>query len=151
MYFLYTLLQSLNHDADLDDPDSNDKLRVICVEMATQMVTADKVIKVFSIGSKLLENRTLWHRAVYSIWIGSLPFMLECLCSICQVRIEPLQHRSIDTETSIKNFQLYFVVDRIESCAEIEQYKDRDFPSSGRTIDANSDQCDRNWQVCYHL
>jgi len=41
MYFLYTLLQSLNHGADLNDPDSIDELRVICVEMATQMVMAD--------------------------------------------------------------------------------------------------------------
>jgi len=90
MYFLYTLLQSLDRDADLDDPDSIDKLCVFCVEMATQMVTADKVIKVFGIGKLLgTENRTLWHRAVHSIWIGSLNFMLECLCSICQVRIEP--------------------------------------------------------------
>jgi len=37
MYFLYTLLQSLNRDADLDDPDSIDKLRVVYVEMATQI------------------------------------------------------------------------------------------------------------------
>jgi len=61
VYFLYTLLQSLNRDANLDDPDSIDKLRVICLEMATQMVTAYKDIKVFGIGSKLLgtENRTL--------------------------------------------------------------------------------------------
>jgi len=51
MYFLYTLLQSLNRDADLDDPDSIDKLRVLCVKTATQMVTADKVMKVFGIGS----------------------------------------------------------------------------------------------------
>jgi len=125
MYFLYTLLQSLNRDADFDDPDSIDKLRVVCVEM----VMADKVIKVLGIGSKLLgtENRTVWHRAVYSIWLGSLSFMMECLCSICQVRIEPVQHRSLDTEASIKNFQQYFEVDRIESCAEIEQYEDRDF------------------------
>jgi len=54
MYFLYLLLQSLNRDADLDDPDSIDKLRVVCVEMATQVVTADKVLKFFGIGSKLL-------------------------------------------------------------------------------------------------
>jgi len=39
MYFLYTLLQSLKRDADLDDLDSIDKLRVVCIEMATQ--TAD--------------------------------------------------------------------------------------------------------------
>jgi len=41
-------------DADLDDPDSIDKLRVICVEMATQMVTADKV---FGIGSRLNSSK----------------------------------------------------------------------------------------------
>jgi len=38
MYFLYTLLQSLDCDADLDDLDSIDKLRVVGVEVATQMV-----------------------------------------------------------------------------------------------------------------
>jgi len=132
MYFLYTLLQLLKRDTDLDDPDSIDKLRVICVEMATQMVTADKIIKVFGIGSKLLgtEKRTLWYQTVYSVWLGSLPFMLECLCSICQVRIEPVQHRSLDTETSIKNFQQYFVVDRIKSCAEIEQTRTETLPES---------------------
>jgi len=96
MYFLYTLLQSLNRDADLDDSDSIDKLRVVCVEMATQMVTADKVIKIFGIGSKLLGTE---NRAVYSIWLGSLSFMLECLCLICQVRIEPGKHRFLGTET----------------------------------------------------
>jgi len=129
MYFLHTLLQSLNRDVDLDDPDSIDQLRVVGVEVATQMVTADKVIKVFSIGNKLLgtENRTLWHRTVDSIGLGLLPFMLECLCPICQVRIEPVQHRSFDAETPIKNFQQCFVVDRIERCAETEQYEDRDF------------------------
>jgi len=47
MYFLYTMLQSLNREADLDDPDSIGKLRVVCVDMATQMATADKVMKVF--------------------------------------------------------------------------------------------------------
>ena len=44
MYFLYTLLQALDRDADLDDPDSIDELRVVSVEVATQMVTVDKVI-----------------------------------------------------------------------------------------------------------
>jgi len=42
MYFLYTLLQSLNRDADLYDPDSINKQRVICVEMATQMLMAGR-------------------------------------------------------------------------------------------------------------
>ena len=61
MYFLYTLLQALNRDADLNDPDAIDELRVVSIEVATQMVTDDKVIQVFSISNKLLrtENRTL--------------------------------------------------------------------------------------------
>ena len=49
MYFLCTLLQALDRDADLDNPDSVDELRVISVEVATQMVTVDDVIQVFSI------------------------------------------------------------------------------------------------------
>ena len=64
MYFLYTLLQALDRDAYLDNPDSVDELRVISVEVATQMVTVDDVIQVFSLSNKLLgtENRTLWYR-----------------------------------------------------------------------------------------
>ena len=54
MYFLYTLLQALDRDADLDDPDAIDELRVVSVEVATQMVTDDKVIQVFGISNKLL-------------------------------------------------------------------------------------------------
>ena len=54
MYFLYTLLQALDRDADLDDPDSIDELRVVSVEVATQMMTVDKVIQVFGISNKLL-------------------------------------------------------------------------------------------------
>ena len=49
MYFLYTLLQALDRDTDLDNPDSIDELRVVSVEVATQMVTVDDVIQVFSI------------------------------------------------------------------------------------------------------
>ena len=144
MYFLYTLLQSLDCDADLNDPDFIDKLRVVGVEVATQMVTADKIIKVFGIANKLLrtENRTLWHRTVDSIGLGLLPFMLECLCPICQVRIEPVQHRSLDTKTSIKNFQQCFVVDRIERCAEIKLYEDRDFAGVDVAHELIVDGCD---------
>ena len=43
MYFLYTVLQALNRDADLNDPDAINELRVVSIEVATQMVTDDKV------------------------------------------------------------------------------------------------------------
>ena len=59
MYFLYTLLQALDRDADLDDPDSIDELRVVSVEVATQMVTVDKVIQVFSILRQFLIKQIL--------------------------------------------------------------------------------------------
>ena len=42
MYLLYILLQSLDRDADLDDPDSIDELSVVSVEVETQVVTVDK-------------------------------------------------------------------------------------------------------------
>ena len=69
MYFLYTLLQALNRDADLNDLDAIDELHVVSIEVATQMLTDDKVIQVFSISNKLLrtENRTLWCRTVNSV------------------------------------------------------------------------------------
>jgi hypothetical protein len=41
VYFLYTLMQALDCDADFDDPDSIDKLLVVSVEVATQMMTVD--------------------------------------------------------------------------------------------------------------
>ena len=79
MYFLYTMLQALNRDADLDDPDAIDELRVVSIEVATQMVTDDKVIQVFSISNKLLraENRTLWYRTVNSVELRSLHTLLK--------------------------------------------------------------------------
>ena len=83
MYFLYTLLQAVNRDvdADLDDPDAIDELRVVSIEVATQMVTDDKVIQVFSISNKLLrtENRTLWYRTVNSVGLTSLQTLLNVL------------------------------------------------------------------------
>ena len=80
MYFFYTLLQSLDRDADLYDPNSIDELRVVSVEVATQMVTVDiKVIQVCSISNKPLgtENRTLWHQTVNSIELALLHTLLE--------------------------------------------------------------------------
>ena len=79
MYFLYTLLQALDRDADLDNPDSVDELRVVSVEVATQIVTVDDVIQVFSISNKLLgtENRTLWYRTVNSVGLRSLCTLLK--------------------------------------------------------------------------
>ena len=105
-------------------------MSVVSVEVETQMVTVDKDIQVSTKSNKLLgtENRTSWHRtpnnehdrariAAYTL--------LEWLCPICQLGIEPVQHRSLDTETPTKNFQQCIVVDRIERGAEIEQYGDR--------------------------
>ena len=43
MYFLYTLQQALDRNADLDGPDSIDELRVISVEVATQEMVRDVV------------------------------------------------------------------------------------------------------------
>ena len=79
MYFLYTLLQALNRDADLNDPDAINELRVVSIEVATQMVTEDKVIQVFSISNKLLrtKNRTLWYRTVNSVGLRSLHTLLK--------------------------------------------------------------------------
>jgi len=48
------------------------------------------------------------------------------MCLICHVRIKPVKHHSHDTETPTKNFLHCFVIDHIERCAEIVQYKDRD-------------------------
>ena len=79
MYLLYILLQSLDRDADLDNPDSIDELRVVSVEVATKMVTVDDVIQVFSISNKLLgtENRTLWYPTVNSVGLRSLRTLLK--------------------------------------------------------------------------
>ena len=79
MYFLYTLLQALDRNADLDDPDSIDELRVVSVEVATQMVTFDEVIQVCSISNKLLgtENRTLWYQTVSLVGLRSLHTLLK--------------------------------------------------------------------------
>ena len=79
MYFLYTLLQALNRDADLNDPDAIVELRVVSVEVVTQTVTDDKVIQVFSISNKLLrtENRILWYRTVNSVGLRSLHTLLK--------------------------------------------------------------------------
>jgi len=44
-----TLLLSLNRDADVDDSDSIDELRVFSIAVVTRMVTADNVIQVFNI------------------------------------------------------------------------------------------------------
>ena len=78
MYFLYTLLQALDRDADLDDPDAIDELRVVSVEVATQMGTDDKVIQVFGISNELLgtENRALWYLTVNSVGLRSLRTLL---------------------------------------------------------------------------
>jgi len=82
MYFLYTLLQSLDRDAYLDDLDSINELRVNGIEVATQMVTADKVFQViqgFIINNELIgtENRSLWHLKVNSIGLESLRTLLK--------------------------------------------------------------------------
>jgi len=71
MYFLYTMLQSLDRDA-LDDPDSIDELRVVGAEVAIHIMTANRVIEVFSISNKRLrtQNRTLGHQTVNSIGLG---------------------------------------------------------------------------------
>jgi hypothetical protein len=42
VYFLYTPLQALDRDADLDNPDSIEELRVVSVEVAAQMMTVDR-------------------------------------------------------------------------------------------------------------
>jgi len=47
MHFLYTLLHSLNLDADLDDSGFINELRVVAEDVSTQ--TPDKVIQVFGI------------------------------------------------------------------------------------------------------
>ena len=54
MYFLYTLLQSLDGSADLDTSDAIDQLRVVRVKVATQMVAVDEVNQVIDLGNKLL-------------------------------------------------------------------------------------------------
>ena len=79
MYLLYTLLQALDRNADLDDSDSIDKLRVVSVEVVTLIVTVDDVIQVFSISNKLIgtENRTLWYRTVNSVGLRSLRTLLK--------------------------------------------------------------------------
>jgi len=66
----------------------------------------------------------------------------EKLSAICLVSITPVQHRSLAIETPTKNFQKCFVIDRIESYAEIEQFEDRDFAGIDVAHELIVDCCD---------
>jgi len=139
VYFIYTLLQSLDRDADLDDPNSIDELRVVGAAVVTQMMTANNVIQVFSISNKLLGTRTMWHRTVNLIGLGSLRTLLKSLCPICQCTNQASSTPFPRHWNADQKLPAVFCGRPYRTLREIEQYEDRDFAGIDlrRVVDHN--------------
>ena len=94
------MLQSVDGGSYIIDSCSPQQLRVIGVQMMTEMESVDESCQIFSIGSEFLgsKNTALEYTAVHRIDLRLLIILMVRLCSTSQVKAEPRQNRTIDAE-----------------------------------------------------
>ena len=94
------LLQSVDGGSYVIDSCSLQQLRVVSVQMMTEMESVDESYQIFRKGSEFLgsKNTALGYTSVHSVELRLLIIMMVRMCSTSKVRAEPGQSRTIDAE-----------------------------------------------------